>query len=129
LLVLGDTPTGAANIHVVKESEETFEQVFGVPLDAALELGYRSGYSQLSISVDPRFWNEAAGPPGPDDLEHAIAALRKIYDGSAAVPAGGAADSSSNQPVDGTVEALPGEPAPADGPQAAGDQEEPTAEA
>jgi len=87
LLVLGDTATGPSNVHVVKQSEETFEQIFGQPRDAALELGYRSGHSQLSISVDPRFWEATASPPAPADEAYAVAALRKIYERTVA-PAG-----------------------------------------
>jgi 5-methylcytosine-specific restriction protein B len=79
LLVLGDRIGGERNIHQVETAADTFESVFGRGLDSALELGYRSQQAQLSLAVDPRFWDARRLPPGPGDLPFAVEALAKIY--------------------------------------------------
>jgi 5-methylcytosine-specific restriction protein B len=85
LLVVGDRPGGAYNIHVVEKPDENFAAVFGVEVDSALDLGYRAGQARLGVRVDPRFWNPDLPVPGPGDLSYAISALKKIYTGAAGV--------------------------------------------
>jgi 5-methylcytosine-specific restriction protein B len=84
LLVLGDRPGGAHNIHLIEKPDENFASVFGVELESALDLGYRAGQARLGIRVDPRFWNPDFAVPGPGDLSYAISALQKVYAAGAA---------------------------------------------
>jgi 5-methylcytosine-specific restriction enzyme B len=79
LLVLGDRIGGPRNIHQIESAETSFESIFGQKLDSALELGYRSQQAQLTIKVDPRFWDPALTPPAPADPTYAAEALAKIY--------------------------------------------------
>lgn len=79
LLVLGDRIGGEENIYRIETAASSFESVFGRDLESALELGYRSQQVQLSISLDPRFWDPSQIPPGPGDPGYAVAALKKVY--------------------------------------------------
>jgi 5-methylcytosine-specific restriction protein B len=88
LLVVGDRPGGAYNIHLVEKPDENFAAVFGINVDSALDLGYRAGQARLGVCVDPRFWNPDLRVPGPGDLSYAISALKKIYTGDARDAAG-----------------------------------------
>jgi len=80
LLVLGDRIGGTGNIHQIETAADSFESVFGRDLESALELGYRSQQVQLTLRVDPRFWDPKRIPPGPADLSYAVRAIAKIYD-------------------------------------------------
>ena len=86
LLVVGDQPGGAHNIHLIEKPDESFPAVFGVDLESALDLGYRAGQARLGIRVDPRFWNPNLTVPGPGDISYATSALQKIYTGDAGDP-------------------------------------------
>jgi 5-methylcytosine-specific restriction protein B len=79
LLVLGDKMGGEHNIHRIESAADSFEAVFGRNLDSALELGYRSQQAQLTIDVDPRFWDSSGVSPGPADPDYAARALAKVY--------------------------------------------------
>lgn len=79
LLVLGDRIGGEHNIHEIETAATSFESVFGRDLESALELGYRSQQAQLTVGVDPRFWDVRRLPPGPGDPAFALRALEKIY--------------------------------------------------
>jgi 5-methylcytosine-specific restriction protein B len=79
LLVLGDRPGGHNNVFLIQQQDTAFKRTFGRELDDALDVGYRANETQISISLDPRFWNPYRTIPGPDDENYAVAALLKVY--------------------------------------------------
>jgi 5-methylcytosine-specific restriction protein B len=90
LLTLGDTVGGPYNVHKIERSDEQFDDVFSLPLETAVEIGYRAPANDLAVRVDSRFWNPHSLVPGPDDEDYAVRAIRKIYEpGEPAQPAAG----------------------------------------
>lgn len=80
LLVLGDTEDGQFNIHRIQRADQQFEEVFGVPRDMALTVGYRPSQAELMLTLDARFWDPHALVPAPREPAYAINAVRKIYE-------------------------------------------------
>ena len=79
LLVLGEAPGSADNIHVITEPNTAYETLFNLSREQASTLGYRSQETGLSVVLDQRFWNGNKLLPGPDDEAYAVRAIQKIY--------------------------------------------------
>ena len=80
LLVLGDTPGGSENIHLISEPDTHFSELFSVDQATAALLGYRAHNAPIVSRVDARFWNSERLLPGPEDEQYAVRAIKKIYE-------------------------------------------------
>jgi 5-methylcytosine-specific restriction protein B len=100
LLVVGDAGSAGDRIFRIENDDESFEDIFGVSMDAALDIGYRSGRRRLDLTVDPRFWDATLPIPAPRDLSYAVASLQKIYKGGGTHEAPSPASPAPEPPID-----------------------------
>jgi 5-methylcytosine-specific restriction protein B len=80
LLVLGESPSQAANFFDVIPPETQFSKIFGVDADTASSFGYRPHTAPRSLQIDTRFWNSARLIPGPNDENYAVKCILKVYE-------------------------------------------------
>lgn len=79
LLVLGEGGQAEYRVTGATDTEAGTEELFGIPREDAIRMGYRAQNVNPDIRLNPIFWDESRAVPGPQDETYAAQALRKIY--------------------------------------------------
>lgn len=79
LLILSEVLDTETKIFILEPASVDFSSAFGIEQDLAMDFGYRPGTGARILRFDERFWSSNNVVSGPNNLDYAVASLRKIY--------------------------------------------------